>query len=289
MVVKIVKSVLQVLALTAVLLTWSSVGRIFETLTTKTNSLHVWFGAPTAPKVIHVGEIYNLTIEWTAVLATRKTYLNTSVDLGLWCSGGNGVGPRYQFDKFLVQSKSGQVYVDYPLTAADLLPSASGALCHFTMLYSYQPNVLAPGAVDLVLEDTTQSAVFKLIRAPRVGPLPLADASFLEPADRRLSWQLRKNPDYAALSDGTLALPTRLSLIEPRFRRHQYTAVSMWPEDDPEWVLEDALSLFDAWKWIIILFLVYAVRTSDQIRTFLGTPWRKLVSWWGNDIERTTY
>ncbi|KAI8921063.1 hypothetical protein DFJ77DRAFT_538362 [Powellomyces hirtus] len=277
----VLKAVLQVVALTAVLLTWSSVGRFFEAVTTKTNSLHVWFGPPTTPKEIHIGEIYNVTIEWTSKLATRKTYLNVSMDLGLVCSSGSE-SARYKVDPLVVQTRAGKVFLDFPLTSEDLRPDVQGSLCHLNLAYSYWANTATPGEAKLIIEDNENSDVFKLVREPRLRPLPLANATILDPADRRLSWQLRVDE---ILSHAGTASVRSLTFKYPEVRQYFYTAVSIWPEDDPEWSMDQSISLFTWLKWVLALTLLYTVRVNERARAIAGSPWRKLAGWWGNDIE----
>ncbi|KAJ3152696.1 hypothetical protein HDU86_005571 [Geranomyces michiganensis] len=186
----IVKPILQVVALTMILLTWSSIGRVFEGLTAKSNSLLLWFGPPIPPKQIHVGEIYNLTIDYVASLATRKTFLNATITLVMSCSSGNPAdGSEYHFDNFLVNEKSGTRFVEFPMTEAELHPDAASSLCHLTLAYTYWPNMALKGMTTPIVptSDEATSDVFKLVRAPRLRPLPLASAPVLDPADRRLS------------------------------------------------------------------------------------------------------
>ncbi|KAI9101342.1 hypothetical protein DFS34DRAFT_614064 [Phlyctochytrium arcticum] len=281
-VVKIIRILLQVLALTVVLLTWSSVDRVFKALTTKPNSLHVWFGAPRTPSVIHVGEIYNATLEWEASLAARKSYLNVSMEVGLVCAGGKDGRVAYVFPDWIVHKKSGAMYFDYPMTHEDLRSDLREALCYLNINYIYAGHT--PGSPsDPSRLDQAMSAVFRLTRAPRRVPLPIAETPALSSSDQTLSFQLRADP--------TPFLPTAnrtVHLAEPLYKVYPYTAVSIWPEDDPEFSMASTISLLDHIPFFSILLTVLILSRIPTVRKWTARALDAFSGWFSADIEDPT-
>ncbi|KND01834.1 uncharacterized protein SPPG_03623 [Spizellomyces punctatus DAOM BR117] len=274
--VGLAKALLQVVALTAVLLTWSSIGRVTKALWLETDTLHVWFGPPKTPTEIHVGEVYNATIEWESVLRTRKTYLNVSMEVGLRCAGGKDGGVTHRIDNWIVQQKDGSVYVDYPMTPQDLRSDLTEALCYLNIDYVYMANNLVDPATRPLTKDKAMSAVFKLTRRKRVRPLPFANATVLSNADRTLSLQLRVDES---------SRPRQLRLKQPLVKTYPYTAVSIWPEDDPEWTFDETVSMWALVRWIVFVGGCWAASKNERVVKGAAWVWDIVSSCWKADIE----
>ncbi|KAI8818291.1 uncharacterized protein EV422DRAFT_177707, partial [Fimicolochytrium jonesii] len=298
--VKGAKAILQVLALTAVLLTWSSVDRIFTAITAHDNSLHMWFGSPRTPKEIHAGEIYNATIEWSSTLATRKTYLNVSCDFSLVCAASGTPSTTYRIDNLLIKKKDGSAYIDYPVTPLDVDPALEVASCYFALEYTYWSNVpgtkKSAGPSLIRTTDIAQSAVFKFVRAPRLLPLPLANSTVLSAEDRKLSLQLRVDDFTPAVPTSPATTspppPRTVQFTPPLTPHYYYTAVSIWPEDDPDWTLYEPHNVWELgmWGWCVVLGVVYYVvrvhpRTAHVMPRVREAVGERIVGWWGNDFE----
>ncbi|KAI9017718.1 hypothetical protein BC832DRAFT_545500 [Gaertneriomyces semiglobifer] len=300
-----VKGVLQVLALTMVLLTWSSVGRLFEAVTTPKDSLQVFFGPPRTPSRIHIGEIYNATLDWASTISTRKTFINVSMEIGLRCAGGKDGGLTYHLDNWIVQSKAGTAHFDYHMTPKDLREDLEDALCYLNIDYTYHPNVIrSKGKQEVapvrVTKDKAMSAVFKLTRAPRIPALPRANRtmplSAMKAADRILALQLRvdQSDSTTAPDDAqTDQLPTAgvpivagdIVMREPLYKDIPYTAVSIWPEDDPNWTLDNGVSMYAVMKWAVIVGAILGALQTRIVKNSVKRVVYTFTNWWGTDIE----
>ncbi|KAJ3331723.1 hypothetical protein HDU76_002386 [Blyttiomyces sp. JEL0837] len=313
-------AIVQVVSLGAVLLTWPAVDRLLEFGMSKHNELHVWFGAPKTPAIIHVGEILNTTIEWTAKIKSRSSYITLEMELGVRCSGKDG-NISYFSNPFIIDSKWGKTTWEYPMLEADLKPGLTDALCYLNLKYEFEGH--GNFKSNLKKKDKTMSSVFKLSRGPRVTPLPQpTGAVLLDPARLALARQLRpmpvvksadttlqfaENQPYVRIDNakeqaklgksGVLNVnPANQPPSDAKVEVHRaydspdlFRTLTIWLEDDRDLLVD--VMLFEKWKlWfgVAVIALVLAVLSNHGARKTVFKSIDAIDSWWNRDITRST-
>ncbi|KAI9209279.1 uncharacterized protein BJ171DRAFT_486012 [Polychytrium aggregatum] len=167
------KSILQVLLLAGILLSWATFDYISKALMRGKNTLRMSFGSEKMPKSVHVGEVFNVTLEYTATVGTTSSYINTTVHMALRCAGNKDGGITFHSEPFIINTKHGVLFFEYPITEADLRPDLGSALCYMSMSFDY-------ASTDQSLDSRTpriysfdhMSSLFKVSRAERKFKIP---------------------------------------------------------------------------------------------------------------------
>ncbi|KAJ3047051.1 hypothetical protein HK097_000274 [Rhizophlyctis rosea] len=292
---KYIKTFLQLITLILVLATWSNVDKLFGAVKVRQNTFHVFFGPPVTPKQIHVGEVYNATLQWEANMRTRKTYLNVTMLMGLKCPGGRDSGKTWTIRDWIIQHKDGSLYFQYPITEEDLNPSYTEGLCYLNIDYTYHANTDIPttssstsNPLYTTKKDRAMSAVFKITTAPRILPLPIySPANILPPAERILALQLRTMKKVVN-EDGTWIYAeedSRPRVERPLVRSYGYGIMSIWPEDDEEWVLDEAVRWGTIFAWVGVVAALWGVMKVERVRRVVDGIRDGIAGWFLQDIE----
>ncbi|KAJ3297595.1 hypothetical protein HK104_000335 [Borealophlyctis nickersoniae] len=231
------------------------------------------------------------------------------MELGLRCSNRRDGHISYVIENWIVQKKTGTLYVDYPMTHKDLNRAYDEGLCFLHLDYKYWPNT---GNTTVVI-DEAMSSVFKLSRKPRLIPLPLANATDLTPKERVLTLQLRnmspeelhgeseeatedemvedtekavgKEEKGPAVVGKAAAGNRAVTLRKPFVKEYAYTGVSLWPEDDPDWSIDEVVSPWTVMFWVGAVVGVMVLREHWLVRRTTDRVTQAVYQWWTADIE----
>ncbi|KAI8809655.1 hypothetical protein BJ742DRAFT_738204 [Cladochytrium replicatum] len=273
---------LQIAALALVLLAWSLFDRVLDAVQTKSDALHIWFGAPSTAKAIYVGEIVNMTLEYKGGgIQKRRNFYRVQMTIGLRCAGGKDGGLSVNAEETIVYNPKDEFFWDYNVTDADLAPEFNEALCSFNLLYTYSSNVSPAPRTD-----KSMSSVFRLSRSARPEPLPRQNDLLVPLADRFLALQIRKAP----MVPESQQIQKQVYKPQPPL---QYvilpTDFSISPEDgdDPLWVRADDAPMEYTSLWIGIgcLLLVRVILVSVPVRSVMGNIGAAFAKFWVRDIE----
>ncbi|KAJ3025531.1 hypothetical protein HDV00_012653 [Rhizophlyctis rosea] len=213
---------------------------------------------------------------------------------GVKCPPGRDSGKTWTIRDWIVQNKDGTLFLSYPITDEDLNPAYNEGVCYLSIDYDYHANtdlaLLPPNTPPPTKKDLAMSSVFKLVGPlrPRYPPLPIyTPGNALSPKDLALSLQLREMSTVEN-KDGTWSYveeETKPRFEKPLVRSYGYGVMSIWPEDDEEWVLDEALRVGVLIWWGVCLAGVWGVWRMERVRRVVERGREKVGSWWLADIE----
>ncbi|KAJ3408336.1 hypothetical protein HDV05_005049 [Chytridiales sp. JEL 0842] len=242
------------------------------------------------PPVIHVGEIFNMTMEWTAKVKARQAGVVTWIEMGV-----------------------NVLLLEYPMLNADLKPEYQDALC--AVVLNYFTLKRNPPKPDLVKKDKLVTGTFKLKREPRLTPLPNPYAPNMSKRKRNIAWRIKPirspesyGPTMAELEDGIVedaattgmktfnttqpyvgaALPpTTTTKVEPTiwpyYRKRKHVNIALQPMHDPEFTHDAAL--LQSWMDYLELCVALTILGLLLFRRAVARNMEAWTKWFFKDID----